>query len=223
MYHGQSAEPLEAGKSSPQRGKNEMRLKQLRGLPVIDPTAARKVGTVSDYQIDPVSGRIAALDVTPVTGGDGERIVAQRIRRVGSSAVILTARGGSMPSGPTETNDRWLDTSTTIGLEVMGDDGLRIGHLVDATFDQDSLEIEEYLLRDGFLELLLRRNSRIQPDKVHSCSRELMIVNTGRVKGPEIVPEETAPLDLRVPLKSEDRLPEYEPVADRRPVGSARR
>ncbi|MCA1644938.1 MAG: PRC-barrel domain-containing protein, partial [Chloroflexi bacterium] len=37
-----------------------MRLKELRGLPVIDPTAARKIGTVQDYQIDPASGRLAA-------------------------------------------------------------------------------------------------------------------------------------------------------------------
>src|SRR6185437_9064231 len=87
------------------RGQKEMRLKQLRGLPVIDPTAARKVGTVIDYQVDPVSGRIAALDINPVIGTEGERIVAQRVRRVGSSAVILTARGGSMPSGPIDVNE----------------------------------------------------------------------------------------------------------------------
>ena len=200
-----------------------MRLKELRGLPVIDPTAARKVGTVTDYQVDPVSGRIAALDISPVNGPEGERIVAQRIRRVGSSAVILTARGGSMPSAPIDVNERWLDTSTGFGLEVMGDDGVRIGHLVDATFNQDSLEIEGYLLRDGFFERFFRRRGRIQPDKVHSCSRELMIVNTGRVRASEIAPEDTAPLDLRVPLKSEDRLPEYEPVPDGQPVGAAPR
>src|SRR5438045_7843300 len=114
-----------------------MRLKELRGLPVIDPTAARKVGTVTDYQVDPMSGRIAALDVTSVNGSDSERVLAQRIRRVGSSAVILTARGGSMPRELIDINERWLDTSTTIGLEVMGDDGVRIGRLVDASFDQD--------------------------------------------------------------------------------------
>src|SRR5947209_16746389 len=112
-----------------------MRLKELRGLPVIDPTAARKVGTVVDYQVDPLSGRIAALDITSVDGAEGERIAAQRIRRVGSSAVILTARGGSIPSGPIEVVDRWLDTTTLVRLEVMGDDGNRIGHRVDATFD----------------------------------------------------------------------------------------
>ncbi len=202
-----------------------MRLKEIRGLPVIDPTAARKVGTVVDYQIDPVAGRLAALDITPVTGGESERILAQRIRRVGSSAVILTARGGSMASGPVEVLDRWLDTSTTIGLEVMGDDGNRIGHLVDATFNQDSLEVEAYLLRASFRERLIGRRGRIQPDKVHSCSRELMMVVTGHVKGAELVPEDTRSMEVPLPLKDADRLatPSYEPERDGRPVGSSSR
>jgi sporulation protein YlmC with PRC-barrel domain len=202
-----------------------MRLKEIRGLPVIDPTAARKIGTVDDYQVDPVTGRIAALDITPVTSGEGERILAQRIRRIGTSAVILTARGGSTPSMPIEIVDRWLDTSTTIGLEVMGDDGNRIGDLVDATFDQDSLEIEAYLLRATFRERLIGRRARIQPDKVHACSRELMIVMTGRVKVSELeAPEETAALDVALPLKDADRLdaPQYEPVPDGQPVRASR-
>ena len=201
-----------------------MRLKEIRGLPVIDPTAARKVGTVVDYQVDPVVGRIAALDITPVTGGEGERILAQRIRRVGSSAVILTARGGSMPSEPLEILDRWLDTSTTIGLEVMGDDGNRIGHLVDATFNQDSLEVEAYLLRASFRERLIGRRGRIQPDKVHACSRELMMVVTGKVKAVELAPEETHSMEMPLPLKAADRVaaPSYEPVPDGKPVGALR-
>ena len=201
-----------------------MRLKEIRGLPVIDPTAARKIGTVVDYQVDPVAGCIAALDISPVSGGEGERIIAQRIRRVGSSAVILTARGGSMPSSPMEIVDRWLDTSTTVGLEVMGDDGNRIGHLVDAIFNQDSLVIEAYLLRASFNERLMGRRARIQPDKVHACSRELMMVLTGRVKAAELAPEETASLDLPMPLKDADRLPSptYDTVPDGKPVGAAR-
>lgn len=201
-----------------------MRLKEIRGLPVIDPTAARKVGTVLDYQIDPVAGRIAALDITPVNGGEGERILAQRIRRVGSSAVILTARGGSSPSGLIEIIERWLDTSTTVGLEVMGDDGNRIGHLVDATFNQDSLEVEAYLLRASFRERLFGRRGRIQPDKVHSCSRELMMVVTGRVKAAELVSEETTSLEMPMPLKEADRLPTptYDSVPEGEPVGASR-
>jgi len=203
-----------------------MRLKEIRGLPVIDPTAARKIGSVVDYQLDPVSGRIAGLDIAPVTGGEGERILAPRIRRIGSSAVILTARGGSMPSGELEVVDRWLDTSTTVGLDVMGDDGNRIGRLVDAIFNQETLEIDAYLLRAGFMERLFGRRGRIQPAKVHSCSRELMMVATGHVKAAELAPEvATTSIDLPLTLKEADRvsLPEYEPVPDGTPVTASSR
>ena len=204
-----------------------MRLKELRGLPVIDPTAARKIGTVQDYQIDPASGRLAALDLNSVEDGEGERILAARIRRVGSSAVILTPRGGVTPGTPPEINERWLDASTLQGLEVMGDDGNLVGHLVDAAFDQDSLEVNAYLLRSGGLDQVLGRRGRIAPAKVHSCSRELMIFATGRLKELPIaapVLEETASpvLGLRMPLKVEDRLPAptFNEEAEPQPVGT---
>jgi uncharacterized protein YrrD len=198
-----------------------MRLKELRGLPVIDPTAARKIGTVVDYQVDPASGRLAALDIDAVDNSP-ERIVAPRVRRVGSSAVILTARGGSSPGTTPEINERWLDDSTLTRLDVMGDDGNSIGRLVDASFDQDTLEIEAYLLRATFWERLVGRRGRIQPGKVHSCSRELMIVTTGRMKAPELATEETVPLEVRIALKDEDRLPTpaFDQVPDGQPVGA---
>lgn len=198
-----------------------MRLRQLRGLPVIDPTAARKIGTVVDYQVDPSVCRLAALDLE-----GGERILAHRIRRVGSSAVILTARGGSMAGSDGEINERWLDTSTLVGLEVMGDNGDRVGHLVDAHFDQDSLDIQSYVLDTSLFERLLGRRGRIEPSKVHACSRELMIVTTGLVKEIEASPTEAMPnLEARMPLKEADRLPgpTYEPVVDGQPVGTRRR
>jgi sporulation protein YlmC with PRC-barrel domain len=201
-----------------------MRLKELRGLPVIDPTAARKLGTVIDYQIDPVAGRIAALDITPVDGTDSQRVLAQRIRRVGSSAVVLTARGGTLPSDTVDINSRWLDTATTVGLEVMGDDGNRIGHLGDCTFNQDTLDIEAYLLRGAsLLQQLIGGRARIPPDQVHACSRELMIVGTGQVTTAEAQPDEVTSVET-VPLKEADRpaVPEYEPVPDGRSVGVGR-
>ncbi len=218
-----------------------MRLKELRGLPVIDPTAARKVGTVSDYQVDPAAGRLAALDVTPLDGGDDQRILAQRIRRVGGSAVMLTARGGSMPSSERELNERWLDAATLVGLEVMGDDGMRIGRLVDATFDQDSLVIDAYLLQgSGLFDNLSGKRNRIEPATVHSCSRELMLVTSGNAvepvapveplapieadAAPEAVSptEETALLETSVPLKNADKLstPSFETVPDGHPVST---
>ena len=204
-----------------------MRLKELRGLPVIDPTAARKIGTVQDYQVDPVSGRLAALDIGGGENGDGERVVAARIRRVGGNAVILTPRGGTTPGAPPEVNEEWLDAATLVGLEVMGDDGNRIGRLADAAFNQDSLEIDAYLLRAGGLALLFGRRGRIEPAKVHACSRDLMIFATGHVRelpAPETV-QEMPPPNARMTLKAEDRLPapSYEQVPDGQAVGAGRR
>ena len=144
-----------------------MRLKELRGLPVIDPTAARKIGTVSDYQVDPANGRLAALDLDGSDGRGAERVLAQRIRRVGANAVILTARGGTMPAVDSDVNQAWLDSSTLVGLEVMGDDGNLIGRLVDATFDQDSLDVDAYLLGATMWQRLFRRRDRIEIGRAH--------------------------------------------------------
>ena len=198
-----------------------MRLKQLRGLPVIDPTAARKIGIVTDYQVDPVAGRLAALDVDGVESRGAERVLAQRIRRVGAHAVILTARGGTLPGDSPEINEGWLDSSTLAGLEVMGDDGNLVGRLVDATFDQDSLDIHAYLLRANTWQRLLRRGTRILPARVHACSRELMLISTGRIKELPAADDNTT-VSLRLPLKDEDRLPapSFEQVQDGRPVGA---
>jgi len=216
-------------------------MKELRGLPVVDPTAARKIGTVSDYLVDPAAGRLAGLDVTPLDGGDVQRILAQRIRRVGGSAVMLTARAESVPTSASEVNDRWLDSATLVGLEVMGDDGTRIGRLVDATFNQDSLMIEAYQLQgSGFLDGLTGKHNTIEPGAVYSCSRELMLIGTGQAQAAESgatagaesasetpahekIEEKTAALDSTLPLKDADRLttPSFETVADGQPVSTS--
>lgn len=206
-----------------------MRLKELRGLTVIDPTAARKIGTVAEIQVDPASGRLAAIDLSGSDTRDPERILASRIRRVGRNAVILTARGGATAGTRPDINERWLDTSTLVGLEVMGDDGNRVGHLVDATFNQDTFEVESYLLRArGLLSRFLRDRARIVPTSVLSCSRDLMMVSTGRVQelAPAAAPadslDESPTLGLRIPLKPEDRLPapSFDSVPESHPVAA---
>src|SRR5207244_5108550 len=125
-------------------------------------------------------------------------------------------------------NDHWLDSSTLQRLDVMGDDANLVGHLVDAAFDQDSLEVNAYLLRAGGIDLLIGRRGRIQPAKVHACSRELMIFATGRVKelpaATAVVEDTTSPpLSLRMPVKPEERLPEpdFEAEPERQPSRAA--
>jgi sporulation protein YlmC with PRC-barrel domain len=183
-----------------------MRLKELRGLPVIDPTAARKVGTVTNYLVDPAAGRVAALDIDPADASDGERVVGHRIRRVGRHAVILVGSPATTSNAALEQNDTWIDPASLEGLEVLGDDGDRIGRLMDASFDQNSLDIEAYLLNATFWQRLTGHHGKIQPAQVHSCSRELMMVTTGHMT--EAASTEAASAGIGVPLKVEDRLPE---------------
>ncbi len=165
-----------------------MRVTELRGLPVIDPRAARRVGTVSDVHLDPAAGRVAVVDIQ-VAGGseevDGaaeqlEQISTDQIRRVGHNAVMLK-RGyvadGSRQPGP---KDAWLDLDTLVGLEVLGDGGDRVGNLIDAHFNPDSLRIDGYELAVPPLERWFGGGGRITPEIVLACSRELMIIRASR-------------------------------------------
>jgi uncharacterized protein YrrD len=191
-----------------------MRLKEIRGLPVVDPVAARKIGTVSDYLVDPATGRLAALEIQGREGTTDERIAAHRIRRIGQHAVVLTGRATSGSTASFD-SERWLGSASLGNLEVLGDDGNRIGRLTDASFDQDTLEIEAYLLHANVWERLFgRHRGRIQPHQVASCSPELMIVTSGHLAeapAPTAEPAEDGskagePSDaLSVPLKLEDR------------------
>jgi sporulation protein YlmC with PRC-barrel domain len=127
---------------------------------------------------------------------------------------MLTGRGTGPAVSEPEVNERWLDGATLSGLEVMGEDGNSVGRLVDATFDQDSLEIEGYLLRRTPWERLLGRPARLQPARVMACSRELMIVSRARAAeaqpagGSDAVDRDQQPtVSVRVPLKADDRVP----------------
>lgn len=189
-----------------------MRLKQLRGLPVIDPVTARKIGSVLDYQVDAAGGRLAALDVgRPGSADDADdhnqRVTADRIRRIGRSAVILTGSATDTPRMPVTVDERWIDTASLVGLEVMGDDGNGIGRLADAEFNQDSLDVDFYVLRSNVLLRLIPRRGRILPARIQSASRELLLLSTGTLKNlPPPTDDETKP-SPPLPLKADDRLP----------------
>jgi sporulation protein YlmC with PRC-barrel domain len=184
-----------------------MRLKEILGLPVVDPAAARRIGTVSDYQVDPAAGRVAAIDVTSADGEEPIRILSHRIRRVGQHAVVLTGRTGQLSTSEAAVNERWLDSRTLEGLEVLGDDGNRVGRLGDARFNQDTLDVSAYLRKGPtFTESIVGRG-RIQPNRVASCSRELMIVTSGKMQPAPATEAPEATASLGMPLKFED-MPE---------------
>lgn len=154
-----------------------MRLMELRGLPVIDPRSAKRVGTVADAHLDPAAGRIAALDVEAADGAGILRIPVEQVRRVGQSAVMLRGPVQSLAEPPEGT---WLDMGAVVGLEVLGDGGDRVGSLSDLCLNQETLRVEWFELSVPKLERWLGSGGRISPDAVLSCSRELMLVRGGK-------------------------------------------
>src|SRR5919198_330453 len=165
-----------------------MRALEVRGLPVIDSRSARRVGTVSDVHVDAAAGRLAALDVR-VTDTDAiERIPAERVRRLGHDAVMLKGGYISDNARPLKIGEDWLDLGVLVGLEVLADSGDRVGHLADVYVDQDSLRVEAYKLVVPVLERWFGGGSRIAPDVVTACSRDVMIIRAAH----RVIEQETA-------------------------------
>jgi uncharacterized protein YrrD len=180
------------------------RVTALRGLPLVDPAIAQRIGVVVDVLVDPIAGRIAALDVQ--TGPDDlvERVLAESVRRIGQHAVMLAPGHAGDAPRPGEA-DRWVDTRALVGMEVLADSGDRVGSLADAIFDPDTLDITAYELDRSFWERWLGGGGLIRPEDVVSCSFQLMIVTSAR-RAPEPVFEEPA-IAPRAPLPPGPRPP----------------
>jgi sporulation protein YlmC with PRC-barrel domain len=210
-----------------------MQLQRLRGLPVVDPVNARRIGSVSDYRLDAVAGRLAALEVDQPDGAGGALVAADAIRRVGRHAVMLT--GAS--TGTVEDDEAWLGGRSLVGLPVLAEDGTALGRLEDADIDPDSLMVVGYRLQAPLVERVFGRQARPQALVVVSSSRELLVVaqpTAGVAAGEEPVEgpadadagagSPTTPLPT---LKHEDQpaseppaLAEAEPAAEP-PTGAA--
>jgi sporulation protein YlmC with PRC-barrel domain len=160
-----------------------MRLTGLRGMPLVDPGLAQRIGVVADALIDPIAGRLAALDIQTGEEGGLERMLAEAVRRVGQHAVMLDAARAGGASAPGEA-DRWVDLRALVGLEVLADSGDRVGNLADALIDPDTLDVNAYELDKPFWERWLGGGGLIRPEDVVACSHELMIVISAR-RAPE--------------------------------------
>jgi sporulation protein YlmC with PRC-barrel domain len=195
-----------------------MRLQHVRGLPVVDPVTARKVGVVADYRLDAVSGQLAALEVHAAapaaakSAEPGELVPAAAIRRLGQHAVMLTGEPADTP--PAADDDAWLTARSLVGLSVLDESGSVVGRLADADIDPDSLAVTAYTLEAPLLQRLLGQPGRQAAFRVVSSSRELLVVACPEPEpapDPAPAPEPVEPLDtatkpVTVPvLKAEDR------------------
>jgi uncharacterized protein YrrD len=188
------------------------RLSQLRGMPVVDISSAHRIGTVVNVHIDPNAGSVESIDVGRNGDATEHRVKVVDIRRIGKDAVVMLPAAANGHHRQ-EALDGFIDTATITGLEVLDEEGDRVGFISDILLNADSLEVQSYELTTPFLERLFRGPRRIVPDRVLMCSRDVMLIRSSRppvvitVK-PEAQEQTTAwrgrPLRLATSTVSED-------------------
>lgn len=150
-----------------------MRLTKVPGLPVVDTHVARQAGIVSDVLLDLHAGRVAVLNVKHGDGWLVQRIPAEYVYRLGPHTVLV-ADTVAVDLGPPASDQRWFPIESVVGLEVLTEGGDRVGRIVDAELDDQTLAVRAYLLRGATG--AWRRHGRIHPDEVVTASPELMLV-----------------------------------------------
>jgi len=155
------------------------RLGQLRGMPVVDISSAHRIGNVLNVHLDPNTGSVESIDVGRSGEAAERRVKVVDIRRIGKDAVVMlpAATNGHHRQ---EALDGFIDTATITGLEVLDEEGDRVGFISDILLNADSLEVHAYELTTPFMERLFRGPRRIAPDRVLMCSRDVMLIRSAR-------------------------------------------
>lgn len=150
-----------------------MRITKVTGLPVVDTHVARQAGVVADVLLDMQAGRVAVLNVNHGDGWLVQRIPAEYVYRLGPHTVMVSDTV-AVDLGPPSVEQRWFPIQSLIGLEVLTDGGDKVGQIVDAELDDQTLAVTAYVLRNA--RGAWRRDGRIHPDEVVACSPELMLI-----------------------------------------------
>lgn len=153
-----------------------MWLTKITGLPVVDTHVARQAGVVSDVLLDLQAGRVAVLNVQHADGWLVQRIPAEYIYRI-MAHTVLVSDSVAVDLGPPQADQRFFPLAALIGLEVMSENGMRVGRIADADLDAHTLAVRTYQLKARGL---WRRGGQLYPDQVVSFSPELMIVRDQR-------------------------------------------
>jgi sporulation protein YlmC with PRC-barrel domain len=150
-----------------------VRITKVTGLPVVDTHVARQAGVVADVLLDMQAGRVAVLNVNHGDGWLVQRIPAEYVYRLGPHTVMVSDTV-AVDLGPPSVEQRWFPIQSLIGLEVLTDGGDKVGQIVDAELDDQTLAVTAYVLRNA--RGAWRRDGRIHPDEVVACSPELMLI-----------------------------------------------
>jgi uncharacterized protein YrrD len=167
-----------------------MRITTFRGLRVISLAEALKMGKVEDVLLDPTARWVAAVRVRSGGITSNEHIVLREaVKRVGQHAVVLGDPVGMGSERPIEL-DRLIDLHGFLGMEVVSDEGTRLGHIRDAEVDTQTLNITEYELSRNFWDTYLQTGMRVAAHDTLSGSKDVLIVPQAALRKTRSITEE---------------------------------
>lgn len=153
-----------------------MHITEFRGLRVISLSETLKMGKVEDALLDPTARFVAALRVRSGGASGSEHVVPREaVKRVGQHAVVLGAPIG-MGIQRQPDLDRLIDLQTFLGMEVVTDEGTRLGRVHDAEIDPQTLNITDYELSRHFWDSYLQTRMRVPAQEIFSSSKDVLIV-----------------------------------------------
>lgn len=140
------------------------RFSEVAKRPVMSTDAARTVGVVTGFVIDPDSKRVIALRLTK-TSASGDTLHWEDLTAFGpdaitvpSDAVIVAARG---PAAELRGND-----ADVMGKRLLTDAGTELGTVVDIDFDPET----------GAVQYLISADDRIAGSRLLGCGSYAVIV-----------------------------------------------
>jgi len=164
-------------------------------MPVIDLLKARRVGKVKNVFLNATTGRLAALDVGHYGPFKHAHVAGRHVRRIGHQAIVLVSAEDLEDAAML--SEDMIDVHTLLGIEVLTDEGDRVGYVSDVYLNPDTLAVDAYALRTPPITRLFKGPRMIAPERMVLCSHQLMIVTPeGREAAHAIVAPEA---DLALP------------------------
>jgi uncharacterized protein YrrD len=152
------------------------RLSQLPGMPVIDLSHAHRMGHVRNVFVDPDEAVLTGISVGPSGEFPQARVPWSQIHRIGQHAIMIRASENDGAASAHHEREDPLDMQILNGLEVLDDDGDRVGYISDIYVNPDTLAVRGYELRTSLWERWMRGWRVVPPDGILACSRDAMIV-----------------------------------------------
>jgi sporulation protein YlmC with PRC-barrel domain len=132
---------------------------RLTGCPVLSLHLGGPIGRVTGEVVDPNDLKIIALNVDGPQTGDGDHgdiLDVRSVREFSNIGMIIDSIDDLVSKGEVIKFDEIMDLNfSVIGLTVKTKKGKKLGKIVDYTFDPESMQIMQFIVKRPMMKSLL--------------------------------------------------------------------